>query len=83
MSPTLNKSCALFNLYQVKKQNLLNRGSYLLNESAAVAQEGAKAAKVARMQIEKSTGKSAVSKLNAKNLGQRQITEKKTRKIKK
>jgi len=53
------------------------------NESAAVAQEGAKAAKVARMQIEKSTGKSAVSKLNAKNLGQRQIKENKTRKIKK
>ena len=43
------------------------------NESAAVAQEGAKAAKVARKQIEKSTGKSAVSKLNAKKLGQRQL----------
>ena len=41
------------------------------NESAAVAQEGAKAAKVARKQIEKSTGKPAISKLNAKNLGQR------------
>jgi hypothetical protein len=41
------------------------------DESAAVAEEGAKAAKVARKQIEKSTGKSAVSKLNAKNLGQR------------
>ncbi|MCL2230410.1 MAG: Bro-N domain-containing protein [Treponema sp.] len=53
------------------------------NESAAVAQEGAKAAKVARMQIEKSTGKSAVSKLNAKNLEQRQIKTSKTRKIKK
>jgi len=53
------------------------------NESAAVAQEGAKAAKVARKQIEKSTGKSAVSKLNAKNLGQRQINDNKTRKIKK
>ena len=53
------------------------------NESAAVAQEGAKAAKVARKQIEKSTGKSAVSKLNAKNLGQRQIKDNKTRKIKK
>jgi len=48
------------------------------NESAAVAQEGAKAAKVARKQIEKSTGKSAVSKLNAKNLGQRQIKDNKT-----
>ncbi|MCL2634178.1 MAG: hypothetical protein FWD34_06680 [Oscillospiraceae bacterium] len=43
-------------------------------ESAEVAKEGAKAAKVARQQIEKSTGKSAVSPLNAKSLGQRQIT---------
>lgn len=39
-------------------------------QSASVAIEGAKAAKVAREQIEKSTGKPAVSKLNAKNLGQ-------------
>ena len=39
-------------------------------ESAVVAKEGAKAAKVAREQIEKSTGKSAVSRLNAKDLGQ-------------
>jgi len=37
-------------------------------ESAAAAKEGAKAAKVAREQIEKSTGKSAISRLNAKNL---------------
>jgi len=36
-------------------------------ESAAVAEEGANAAKIAREQIEKSTGKPAVSKLNAKN----------------
>jgi cytolysin (calcineurin-like family phosphatase) len=43
------------------------------NESAAVAKEGAKAAKVARAQIEKSTGKSAVSRLNAKELGQRSL----------
>ncbi|MCL2806135.1 MAG: Bro-N domain-containing protein [Treponema sp.] len=43
------------------------------NESAEVAKEGAKAAKVARQQIEKSTGKSAVSKLNAKNTGQRRL----------
>jgi len=41
------------------------------DESARIAHEGAKAAKVARQQIEKSTGKSAVSKLNAKNTGQR------------
>ena len=39
-------------------------------ESAQVAKEGAKAAKVAREQIERSTGKPAVSALNAKNLGQ-------------
>jgi len=38
------------------------------NESAKVATEGAKAAKVAREQIEKSTGKSAISSLNAKNV---------------
>lgn len=47
------------------------------DESATVAQEGAKAAKVARKQIEKSTGKSAVSKLNAKNLGQRLLENEK------
>jgi hypothetical protein len=37
-------------------------------ESAKVASEGAKAAKAARIQIEKSTGKSAVSSLNAKSV---------------
>jgi hypothetical protein len=37
------------------------------DESTAVAVEGAKAAKVAREQIEKSTGKSAVSRLNAQS----------------
>jgi hypothetical protein len=36
-------------------------------ESAKVAAEGAKAAKVAREQIEKSTGKPAISSLNAKS----------------
>jgi DNA primase catalytic subunit len=47
-------------------------------ESAKVVREGAKAAKVARDQIEKSTGKSAVSSLSAKNLGQRkQLGQKK------
>jgi len=44
-------------------------------ESAAIAQEGVKAAKVAREQIEKSTGKPAVSKRNAKRLGQRRLDE--------
>jgi len=39
-----------------------------------VAKEGAKAAKVAREQIEKSTGKPAVSSLNAKDLGNRQLS---------
>ena len=38
-------------------------------ESALAAKEGAKAAKAARDQIEKSTGKSTISQLNAKNLG--------------
>jgi hypothetical protein len=38
------------------------------NESAEVAYEGAKAAKVALKQIEQSTGKPVVSKLNAKKL---------------
>jgi hypothetical protein len=38
-----------------------------------VAKEGAKAAVAARKQIEKSTGKSAVSSLNAKDLGNRQL----------
>ena len=37
-------------------------------ESAKVAKEGAEAAKVAREQIEKSTGKPAISSLNAKEL---------------
>lgn len=45
------------------------------NQSAKIAQEGAKAAKAARKQIEKSTGKSAISKLNAQNLGQLKLTE--------
>jgi hypothetical protein len=40
-------------------------------ESAKVAVEGAKAAKLAREQIERSTGKSAVTQHNAKSLGKR------------
>jgi len=40
-------------------------------ESADVAKEGAKAAKAAREQLEKSTGKPAISSLNAKELGKR------------
>jgi hypothetical protein len=42
-------------------------------ESEFIAQEGAKAAKVAREQIEKSTGKPAISSLNANDLGQRRL----------
>jgi hypothetical protein len=38
------------------------------DESASVAKEGAEAAKAARLQIEKSTGKPVVSQLNAKSL---------------
>jgi len=41
-----------------------------LSESAQVAKEGAMTAKVARKQLEKSTGKPAISKLNAHRLGQ-------------
>jgi len=41
-----------------------------LKESADAAVEGAKAAKAARKQIEKNTGKAVVSRLNAKNLRQ-------------
>ncbi|MCL2054608.1 MAG: Bro-N domain-containing protein [Oscillospiraceae bacterium] len=40
------------------------------NQSADVAKRGANTAKVAREQLEKETGKSAVSRLNAKDLGQ-------------
>ena len=39
-----------------------------LEESSDVAKRGAMAAKVARLQIEKDTGKNVVSKLNAKNI---------------
>ena len=47
------------------------------NESAQVAKEGAMAAKVAREQIEKSTGKPAISSLNAKDLGQKSLNKRK------
>ena len=45
------------------------------NESATIAQEGATAAKVAREQIEKSTGRSAISSQNAAQLGQRNLLD--------
>ena len=45
------------------------------SESALAAEDGAKVAKAAREQIEKSTGKPAVSKLNAKSLGQLHLDE--------
>ncbi|MCL2829334.1 MAG: hypothetical protein FWD77_01180 [Betaproteobacteria bacterium] len=45
------------------------------NESAKVASRGANAAKVARKQLEKETGKSAVSRLNAKDLGARRLPD--------
>ena len=50
-------------------------------ESAGVAEEGAKAAKVAREQIEKSTGKPAISPLNA-NSGMK-IGKRENKKLKK
>ncbi len=43
------------------------------DESAEVAKEGAKAAKAARLQLEKSTGKPAVSPSNSRQLGTRQL----------
>ena len=42
-------------------------------ESAKIAKRGANTAKVARKQLETETGKPAISKLNAKNLGQRKL----------
>lgn len=47
------------------------------DESAQVAAEGAKTAKAARLQLEKSTGQPVVSALNAKKLGTRQLGGKK------
>ena len=47
------------------------------DESAEVAKEGAKAAKAARLQLEKSTGKPAVSPSNSRQLGTRQLKGKK------
>ena len=44
-------------------------------ESADVAKRGANTAKVARKQLEAETGKSAVSRLNARNLGQRSLPD--------
>ncbi len=46
-----------------------------LAESKAIATEGAKAAQAAREQIEKSTGRPAVSRLNARNLAETQLIE--------
>ena len=45
------------------------------NESARVAKRGANTAKVARKQLEKETGKPAVSRLNAKESGQRRLPD--------
>jgi hypothetical protein len=46
-------------------------------ESAEAAVDGAEAAKAARVQIEKNTGKPVVSSSNAKNLNQKNLTNKK------
>lgn len=48
-----------------------------LEQSAMVAAEGAQTAKAARLQLEKSTGKPVVSKLNAKTISTRQLQGKK------
>lgn len=50
-----------------------------LEQSAQVAAEGAKTAKAARLQLEKSTGKPVVSKLNAKKLATQLLAGKKPR----
>jgi hypothetical protein len=42
-------------------------------QSAAVAKEGAKTARAARLQLEKSTGKPVVSALNSKKLAAKQV----------
>jgi len=47
------------------------------DESAVVAKEGAKTAKAARLQLEKSTGRPVVSRLNAKKTGVRKLSGKK------
>lgn len=46
-----------------------------LHEATEVAKEGANTAKIAREQLEKSTGKSVISPLNAKHLGQVELKE--------
>jgi hypothetical protein len=48
------------------------------DESAVVAKEGAKTAKAARVQLEKSTGRPVVSRLNAKKTGARKLSRKKS-----
>lgn len=50
-----------------------------LEPSAQVAAEGAKTARAARLQLEKSTGKPVVSRLNAKKLAAQQLLGKKAR----
>jgi len=45
------------------------------SESADIAKRGANTANVARKQLEEETGKPAVSRLNAKNLGQRSLPD--------
>jgi hypothetical protein len=46
------------------------------NENRIVAQKGGKVAKAARQQLEKTTGKKVVSKLNAKHLDNKEIEDK-------
>jgi hypothetical protein len=46
------------------------------NENRIVAQKGGKVAKAARQQLEKTTGKKVVSKLNAKHLDHKEIEDK-------
>lgn len=55
----------------------LVRSPQNFDESAQVAAEGAKTAKAARLQLEKSTGKPVVSPLSAKKLGTRRLVGRK------
>jgi hypothetical protein len=57
----------------VEKLNLNNFNNEIVQFETG--QLKSKAAKVAREQIEKSSGKKVVSKLNAKNLGQIQLPD--------
>jgi hypothetical protein len=68
----INQSAS--NCHQLKLQSAvisIQQQPVGFSENARVAEEGAEVAKSARTQLEDRTGKSALSPLNAKRLGQR------------